>query len=88
MTTEDGTRPDDPAAPGDPAGSRDPAGSPDPADGRPDFGLPGADAPAQPTDTGDDLPERLGERIGSPGDGTVPGEPDLQPDVEVPDEQM
>lgn len=64
-----------------------PAG--DPAEGRPDQGIPGADLPEAPSDPGADLPERLGERIyGGSGQGIATGEPDLKPDVEVPDATM
>lgn len=64
-----------------------PAG--DPAEGRPDLGIPGADGPEAPSDPGADLPERLGERIyGGSGQGIATGEPDLKPDVEVPDATM
>jgi hypothetical protein len=66
----------EPRAPGD-----------DPAEGRPDFNLPGAERP-EPDDPDADLPERLGERIeNGPGSG-VAGEPDLVPDVEVPENTM
>ena len=42
-----------------------------------------------PDDPNADLPERLGERIqNGPGTGIAPGEPDLVPDVEVPEETM
>jgi hypothetical protein len=61
--------------------------SPDPAEGRPDLGIPGADRPDQLPGREDTLPERLGERIGE-GPGLATGEPDLKPDVEVPDETM
>lgn len=76
----------------------------DPAEGRTDMNLPGADQAAQdprePDDRPDidrnppdgpdsDLPERLGERISNgPGAGIGGGEPDLVPDVKVPDESM
>ena len=60
-----------------------------PAEGRPDLGLPGADVPDPTPDRNDDLPERLGERIeNGPGDGIAAGEPDLLPNVEVPEAQM
>jgi len=59
-----------------------------PAEG-PDMGLPGADRPQLPPDRGDELPERLGERIADPPHGGVStGEPDLLPNVEVPEETM
>jgi hypothetical protein len=70
----------------------------DPAEGRSDMELPGADrakpisdrAPGDaPHAPGDDLPQRLGERIqNEPGTGIGGGEPDLVPDVEVPEETM
>ena len=61
----------------------------DPAEGRPDLGIPGADRPETPPDPGADLPERLGERIyGGSGQGIATGEPDLKPDVEIPDVTM
>lgn len=38
---------------------------------------------------GDDLPERLGERIENGSSSSIsPGEPDVLPDVEVPDTTM
>ena len=66
----------------DPATDQDPADTPDPGPGRgPDQKIP---------DTPDaDLPQRLGERIeNGPGSGIAAGEPDLVPDVEVPEETM
>jgi hypothetical protein len=65
----------------------------DPAEGRPDMGLPGADRPEprpEPPDAPDtDRPERLGDRVEKgPGSGIAAGEPDLVPDVEVPEETM
>lgn len=61
----------------------------DPVEGRPDLGLPGADRPDELPGREDDLPERLGDRIRGDGDrGVATGEPDIKPDVEVPDEQM
>lgn len=59
-----------------------------PAEDRPNLGLPGADRPAPGPDPQDDLPERLGERIKREPDGIAAGEPDLLPDVEVPEAQM
>lgn len=65
------------------------APGPDPAEGRPDLGLPGADHPQPAPDREDDLPERLGERIeDGPAGGVASGEPDLLPNVEVPEETM
>jgi len=61
----------------------------DPAEGRPDLGNPGADRPDALPGREDDLPERLGKRIYGGGDqGIASGEPDLRPDVEIPDESM
>lgn len=71
----------------------------DPAEGRPDVGGPGADreaprdpelltqrAPGAPED---EAPARLGERISDgPGGGIAAGEPDLLPNVEIPDSPM
>jgi hypothetical protein len=59
----------------------------EPVEGRPDLNLPGADREPEP-DPNSDLPRRLGDRIeNGPGAG-VAGEPDLVPDVEVPEETM
>ena len=45
--------------------------------------------PEPPDSPGNDLPERLGERIANgPGSGIGGGEPDLVPEVEVPEETM
>jgi len=61
----------------------------DPAEGRPDLGIPGADRPDPQPGPGDDLPEKLSERIyGGAGQGIATGEPDVKPDVEIPDESM
>lgn len=61
----------------------------EPAEGRPDLGIPGADREDQPQGTQDDLPERLGERIeNGSSSGIAPGEPDVLPDVDVPEETM
>lgn len=61
----------------------------DPAEGRPDLGIPGADHPAPTPDRNDDLPERLGKRIENGlGTGIATGEPDLLPNVEVPEATM
>jgi hypothetical protein len=61
----------------------------DPAEGRPDLGIPGADTPELPRDPGEELPERLSERIyGGSGQGIATGEPDLKPDVEIPESTM
>ena len=57
----------------------------DPAEGRPDLKMPGADQP-----TAADLPYDDDSRPTSEREpGTInPNEPDLQPDVDVPDETM
>jgi hypothetical protein len=61
----------------------------DPAEGRPDPRIPGADRPDATPGPEEELPERLGERIyGGRGEGIATGEPDLKPDVEVPEETM
>ena len=62
----------------------------EPAEGRPDLGIPGADRQDVPTtDRHDDLPEKLGERIeNGSSSGLATGEPDVLPDVEVPEETM
>jgi hypothetical protein len=64
----------------------------EPAEGRPDMDLPGADRPDPPPephpDKNDKAPERLARRIEKPSGGIAAGEPDLLPDVEVPDAPM
>jgi hypothetical protein len=71
----------------------------DPAEGPPAMDLPGADrpeprpeppnAPDAPDAPETERPERLGERIEHGlGAGIASGEPDLVPDVEVPEETM
>lgn len=61
----------------------------EPAEGRPDLGIPGADRDDRPDGLQDDLPERLGERIENGSSSAIaPGEPDVVPDVEVPEETM
>lgn len=61
----------------------------DPAEGRPDLGIPGADRPEELPGREDDLPEKLSERIyGGGNEGIASGEPDLKPDVEVPEATM
>lgn len=60
----------------------------DPAEGRPDMGLPGADGPGPVDDPDAELPQRLGERIDDKAGGIASGEPDLLPDVDVPDGSM
>jgi hypothetical protein len=72
----------------EPAGPSEPSGL-DPAEGRPDLGIPGADQPDPAPDRDDDLPERLGKRIQDPpGKGIAADEPDLLPNVEVPEATM
>ena len=61
----------------------------DPAEGRPDMELPGADRPTPGPDREDELPERLGERIDDrPREGGAIDDPDLLPDVDVPESAM
>ena len=61
----------------------------DPAEGRPDLGIPGADRPDAQRGREDELPERLSERIyGGAGQGVAAGEPDIKPDVEIPETTM
>jgi hypothetical protein len=61
----------------------------EPAEGRPDLGIPGADTPDELPGREEELPERLSERIyGGSGQGVATGEPDLKPDVEIPEETM
>lgn len=60
----------------------------DPAEGRPDLGIPGAERPDAQPGREDELPERLSERIYGGGQGIATGEPDLKPDVEIPEETM
>ncbi len=61
----------------------------DPAEGRPDMDLPGADRPEPPGDQHPERPQRLGERIeDGPGGSIATGEPDLLPDVDVPEKTM
>jgi len=70
-----------PGADRDTGADRQPPSVPSP-DGRPVDREP-------PDDPNADLPERLGERIEhGPGTGIAAGEPDLVPDVEVPEETM
>ena len=60
-----------------------------PAEGRPDLGIPGADREDVPPGREDDLPEKLGQRIeNGSSSGLASGEPDVLPDVEVPEETM
>jgi hypothetical protein len=60
-----------------------------PAEGRPDLGIPGADRQDVPQDRNADLPERLGQRIeNGSSSGLATGEPDVLPDVEVPEASM
>ena len=61
----------------------------DPAEGRPDMLLPGADHPAPAPDGEQELPQRLGEQIDAkPAEGGAIDDPDLLPDVDVPEETM
>ena len=66
----------------DPVGERTPVDAPDPG------GSPRPDR--EPPDAPDaELPQRLGERVeNGPGPGIATGEPDLMPNVEVPEETM
>jgi hypothetical protein len=65
----------------DPISERRPGDAPDPGEAPPEREPP--DAP------GAGLPERLGQRVEhGPGPGIATGEPDLVPDVEVPEETM
>lgn len=60
-----------------------------PAEGRPDLGIPGADRQDPLPDRNDDLPEKLGQRIeNGSSSGLATGEPDVLPDVEVPENTM
>lgn len=58
------------------------------AEGRPDMDLPGADRPGPADDPATRQPERLAERIDGESGGIAAGEPDLLPNVEVPDSPM
>jgi hypothetical protein len=61
----------------------------DPAEGRPDLELPGADRPAPLQDREDEQPVRLGERVeDEPREGGAIDDPDLLPDVDVPERSM
>jgi hypothetical protein len=72
----------------EPSDASEPPGL-DPAEGRPDLGIPGADHPDPMPDRDDDLPERLGKRIeDGQGTGIATGEPDLLPNLEVPEATM
>lgn len=80
-------RPADTTTP--PTGTTEGPGGTDPAEGRPDLGIPGADRPDVPKGSQDDLPERLGQRIeNGSSSGVAGGEPDVLPDVEVPEATM
>jgi hypothetical protein len=59
-----------------------------PAEGPPDMDLPGADGPVPMHDPDADMPQRLGERIDDKAGGIASGEPDLLPDVDMPDASM
>jgi hypothetical protein len=81
-------RPADTTTPPIAGNTGDGAAGTDPAEGRPDLGLPGADRQVPPGKD-DDLPERLGERIkNGSSSGLATGEPDVLPDVEVPEATM
>jgi hypothetical protein len=72
-----------------PMGSGEGARDTEPAEGRPDLGIPGADRPVVEPGLQDDLPEKLGQRIeNGSSSGIATGEPDVLPDVEVPEETM
>ncbi|MEO5703981.1 MAG: hypothetical protein ABIZ52_00480 [Candidatus Limnocylindrales bacterium] len=60
----------------------------DQPEGRPDMDLPGAEREGPQVDPQDDLPQRLGERIEGGPSGIATGEPDVLPNVEVPEGQM
>ncbi len=80
-------RPADTTTP--PMGTNGSPGGTEPAEGRPDVGIPGADRPEVEPGPQDDLPERLGQRIeNGSSSGIATGEPDVLPDVEVPEETM
>jgi hypothetical protein len=59
-----------------------------PAEGRPEMDLPGADRPDPSPEPEAKLPERPLDRRDQPPPGNPPGEPDLLPDVEVPEVSM
>jgi hypothetical protein len=65
-----------------PIGERTPGDAPGPGETPPQD--------RQPPDSPDgDLPQRLGERVeNGPGTGIATGEPDLLPNVDVPEETM
>ena len=75
-----------------PTGSGDERPTPgnQPAEGRPDMRLPGAETDSEiPGGSGDDLPQRLGQRIENGSSSSIaPGGTDLLPDVEPPDTTM
>ena len=80
-------RPADTTTP--PTGATEGGQGGDPAEGQPDLGIPGADRPVVPPGPQDDVPERLGQRIeNGSSSGLATGEPDVLPDVEVPEETM
>ena len=81
-------RPVDPTTPATSTADRGTTAD-NPAEGRPDLGIPGADRQDVPAGSEDDLPERLGQRIeNGSSSGLATGEPDVLPDVEVPDATM
>ena len=59
----------------------------DPAERTP-VDLPGAGDPGPSNDPDAELPKRLAERIDDKAGGIAAGEPDLLPNVEVPEESM
>jgi len=70
------------------ADQADPSGQPWPGDA-PDPGREPRPDPEQPDTPDNDVPQRLGERIeNGPGPGIAAGEPDLMPNVDVPEETM
>jgi hypothetical protein len=83
------TRPSDDPSTDTPSGERPTPGD-QPAEGRPDMRLPGADTGSEiPGGSGDDLPQRLGQRIENGSSSSIAmGGTDLLPDVEPPDTTM
>ena len=75
---------------GDAPGGERPTPGDQPAEGRPDMRLPGADTDSEiPGGSGDDLPQRLGQRIENGSSSSIaPGGTDLLPDVEPPETTM
>jgi hypothetical protein len=54
----------------------------------PEMQFPGAGVPGPSGNPDAELPQRLAERIDDKAGGIASGEPDLLPDVEVPDSSM